>query len=78
MLAPQVPPIDGPGREDCMRQGLFDFVRETWTTSPVTLDPAIEDEVVTLMAAMILAACGKGGECDDDEDEAARHREDHE
>ena len=53
------------------------------TEGPVTYevnlvpDPAIEDEVVRLMAAVIVAVCGKGVEQDHDDDEPSGHREDH-
>jgi len=60
-----------------MRQQVLDFVREALTKSQVVFDPAIEDEVVRLMAAVIVAVCGKGVEQDHDDDEPSGHREDH-
>ena len=60
-----------------MRQQDFDFVREALTRSRVVFDPAIEDEVVRIMAAVIVAACNKGAEQDDDDAEPSGHREDH-
>jgi hypothetical protein len=60
-----------------MRQRVFGFAREALTKSRVVFDPAIDDEVVRLMAAVIVATCGKSMEQDHDDDEPSGYREDH-
>ena len=45
-----------------MQQQTFDFAWEANDTSPVRLDPGVEQEVAKLMAAAIVVVSAKGEE----------------
>ena len=50
-----------------MKQQVFDFVREETAEPTVPLEANVEQELATLLAALIVAMCRAGEETTDDD-----------